>query len=80
MGWEETQEGGDSWAVRTFAVERGGRYILTLTPSARAALERRGALRYATLYEQLDGMTRIQQLSTAFYRRVFASDVVQKRL
>ena len=73
VGWEH--KGTGEWAVRTFALERGGRYVLSLKPAARAALERRGTLRYAELYDKLDGMVLIQSLSTAFYTRVFASDV-----
>jgi truncated hemoglobin YjbI len=61
--------------------ERGCRYQLRLSPEGRAALLRRGEIRYADMFALLGGgeslspaapgYRRIKRLSTAFYTRVF---------
>jgi truncated hemoglobin YjbI len=69
------------WTVRYFELERGCRYQLRLSPEGRAALLRRGEIRYADMFALLGGgeslspaapgYRRIKRLSTAFYTRVF---------
>ena len=77
----EATVGHGSWPVRHFDLEHGCTYELRLTPAGRAALQLRGPIRYAEMFERLGGghglkpdapgNQQIHRLSTAFYTRVF---------